>query len=268
MAAWDALEKKGYIRPAKPLPQATVTARTNIKKQMPSGGKAGVPTAAEQAQPTPEKAYQPGIWAHGIAVSMGFDDMPPEVEAEFAKLITEGDDPTAAQQKAIAYLRGTDWHKEKYAGFASGVVNGLWSTEADYGAWKSQVSDSYRRYYGRPPDANELMTFAQSGYGANTVEQIGQGHAWAQANAPDIQYLSGAFGEGQLDQTSLQSLGEQQVGRQSDLGSRLQAALDRTKQKMDRIFQGSLASPSMSLGGAGLSSPSLLGNKQNPDVQR
>jgi len=270
MAAFDALEKKGYIAPRKavPLPKGTVTARNEAKKQMPGGGKAGLPTKEDIATPAPEQVIQPGIWAHNIAASMGFTDMPPEVEAEFAKLITQGDDPQAAQQKAIAYLRGTDWHKAKYPGFASGVVNGLWGTEADYGAWRSQVSDSYRRYYGRPPDEQELMTFAQSGYGANTVEQIGQGHAWAQANTNDVQYTLGAFDTGRTDTAGLEALGQQQVGRQSDLGTRLQSSFQRALQKMDRIFSGSLATPSQSLGGAGLSAPSLLGGRQNPDVQR
>jgi hypothetical protein len=83
----------------------------------------------------------------------------------------------------------------------------------------------------------------------------------------DAQYYSGAFGQGQLGGKQQQALALQASGlRQSTLGASLQGALDQAMKRYQRVFQGTLASPSLSLGGGGLSAPSLLGQQQEPDV--
>lgn len=269
MSAFEELHKKGYIpapkagpnRPAPAAPPAAVRTAKPAPDRQKGTPKAGLP----DNKPAPEQAYQPGLWAHGIAASLGFTDMPPEVEQEFAKLFTDPSDPE--HLKALAYLRGTDWHHEKYAGFAAGVQNGLFGSEADYNAWHSQVLDAYRQYYGRTPTAAELASFTAQGYNAGVVHQIGEGHAWAQANTGDVQYALGAFDAGQIDPNSLEALGQQYAGRSSALGTALQGKFEQAMKKMQRLFEGTLASPNLSLGSGGLSAPSL--NPKNPqDVAR
>lgn len=282
MNAFEELHKKGYIPPPRSGPYKKPAATDPGGKHAPPPARGATPAKTRKAtpaktarpnlhappsdgKPAEQKDYDPQGWAHSIAISMGFTDMPPEVEQEFAKLFTDPSDPE--HLKALAYLRGTDWHHQKYSGFAAGVQNGLFGSEADYNAWHSQILDSYRQYYGRAPTAAELATFASQGFNAGVVHQIGEGHAWAQANTGDVQYALGAFDAGRVDPNSLEVLGQQYAGRSSDLGTKLQGRFELAMKKMQRIFEGTLASPNLSLGSGGLSAPSL--NPKNPqDIAR
>jgi hypothetical protein len=82
------------------------------------------------------------------------------------------------------------------------------------------------------------------------------------------QYLYGAFSDrgGQLNKNQQTSLALQQSGLQnSTIGARLQGQLDQALQRMQKVFQGTLAQPNLSLGSAGLEATSLR-PQQEPDL--
>jgi len=85
--------------------------------------------------------------------------------------------------------------------------------------------------------------------------------------AQDANQLLGSFGPGELNrrQTRALALGSNNL-QHSTLEKKLQSSLDKALQRYQRIFQGNAATPSLSLGAGGLQAPSLLGNKQEPDV--
>jgi hypothetical protein len=238
-------------KPPKPRPQATPLRQARPVTHT-TRGQGPAPTPADKV---PSPPPPPG--------SLGIPDLPPDIEAIVAQILAN--DPENGAARALAYIRGTDWYKVAYAGIGAGIKSGVISGEADYRSWKGQVADVFKRYYGRDATPEELVSFLAQGFTPGTVEQIGGGHAWAAANKADTEYLAGAFGEGRLTDAELQTLGEQQVGRQSVAGAGFQTKLDQAARKMQRIFEGTLASPSFQLGGAGLSAPSLQ-TKQKPDV--
>jgi hypothetical protein len=85
-------------------------------------------------------------------------------------------------------------------------------------------------------------------------------------DAKQAQALSASFGDGRLGGKQVRALALQENGLQhSTLGKRLQNSLDLAMARYQRIFSGTAATPSLSLSG-GLTAPSLLGNKQEPDV--
>lgn len=90
--------------------------------------------------------------------------------------------------------------------------------------------------------------------------------SFMQTSGGDVQYLSGAFGQGNLNIAQQKSLAMQQSGlRQTTLGARLQGQLDQAVKRMERAFQGTLAQPNLSLGPAGLQATSLQ-PQQEPDL--
>jgi hypothetical protein len=162
------------------------------------------------------------------------------VGAEYARrLAADGDDA------AIAWLRTTPWHQAEYRGLFAGVGLGLFSNEGEYRAYRNQVNNSYLQNYGRAATADELEGFINQGYSAGVVGQIGAGHAYAEANRADTQYLTGAFGGGQLSEQELQSYGEQRAGRDSALGSSILAKVESAMAKVNRVFQGQNASSAL-----------------------
>jgi hypothetical protein len=84
----------------------------------------------------------------------------------------------------------------------------------------------------------------------------------------DIDYVQGAFGgTGKtLTPAQYQKLALQQSGlQQSTLGARLQSQIEQATKRMQRVFEGTLAAPSLSIGEGGLQAPSL-NPRQQPDL--
>jgi hypothetical protein len=84
----------------------------------------------------------------------------------------------------------------------------------------------------------------------------------------DIDYVQGAFGgTGKtLTPAQYQKLALQQSGlQQSTLGARLQSQIEQATKRMQRVFEGTLAAPSLSMGEGGLQAPSL-NPRQQPDL--
>jgi hypothetical protein len=162
----------------------------------------------------------------------------------------------------MAYLRSTPWYAQTYRGIGHGIAKGIIGSESDYRAYVNSVQQSYRQYYGRDATGDEIEAFLAAGYAPGTIGQIGAGKAYVDANRGDIQYLAGAFGEGQLDDASLQAYGEEKAGRSSTMGIKLQGALDNALRKMSRVFEGQLATSAL-----GMDSLSQTQQRQRrPDV--
>lgn len=192
---------------------------------------------------------------------------PKQVVTELNSIFTKYPDSEAAKGAALAYVRGTDWYKATFPGINEGIRKGLIGDERDYRAYVNQATQLYKSYLGRDVTTGEVAAALKAG---NSVQQIGGklgGAAWVSANRQDVQQEAGAFGgtgHG-LSNEQLKALGEQNAGLSSTMGVQLEAKLAKVKQRMATIFEGTLATPSMSLATGRLSAPSLLAGKTNSD---
>ena len=176
---------------------------------------------------------------------LGIPGLPPDVLNRIDAIFRDGS-PNPVE-RAMAYLRSTPWYADTYRGIGQGVAKGIIGGEADYRAYVNQVNQHYRQFYGRDATGDEIEAFLTAGYTPGVIGQIGQGKAYVDANKGDIQYLSGAFGEGQLSGQELQTYGEQVVGRESTLGASIQSKVNFALRKMQRVFEGQLATSPLAL---------------------
>lgn len=146
---------------------------------------------------------------------------------------------------------------------------GLPSSTGDYLNGLLQYTQSVAplySQYGVPLTRGVIENNFKNGVTSDVIGKQLQGNAYIQANSPDIQYLAGAFGGGALNSDQLTAYGQQQAGLDSGLGEQLNTMISKAQARLNRIFQGSLATPSLSLtSGGGLSAPSL-GVPTKPDV--
>jgi hypothetical protein len=184
--------------------------------------------------------------------------------AQIEAIFNSNPDPGMAAQIAIGVIRGSDWYKTKYKGIGQGIAKGIIRDEGDYNAYVNQVQQSFTRYYGREATVEEIEAFLAAGYSVDTIEKKGAGKAYVDANRPDLQYYGGAFAEGQFSEEDLAAYGEQQAGLGSALGTKIQGKVDTAIRKAQRVFQGELATPNLSLGKQGLFAPSL--GRQDRDL--
>jgi hypothetical protein len=191
--------------------------------------------------------------------------MPPALVSAVKQYFAAHKDDPDVFAKVKEIVRGSDWWKQTFPGFWAGASSGLFQDETGYRNWYKAANDAFKRYYGKDMTANDAVGYLGNGFSPNTIEQIGAGHAYVEANRPDIQWAEGAFDTGQLSEADLQAYGEQQSGRQSDLGTRIQQRVNAAVEKAQRVFSGTLASPNLQLGSQGLSAPSL-NPKQKPDI--
>lgn len=109
--------------------------------------------------------------------------------------------------------------------------------------------------YGKTLTRADLEGLYRSGTSASTVGRQFAGDAYANAYAPDLQYLSGNFGDGQLSATDLSAYGREQAGLDTPLGQMLTRRLDQAQARVTKVFQGVVASPVLSLSGGRLRGP-------------
>lgn len=158
-----------------------------------------------------------------------------------------GDNQDAAMREAISYLMTTTWFAQNYAGYATGVQKSLWDDPfsgglAQYRDWKNSAQASYRQHYGREATNDELIQYINSGYKADRVERAGVAHSTIVANAPDWNYLSGAFGGGMLTDAEKQAYADEIAGVDTALGQQIKSKVDAALQRMQGVFQGQLGS--------------------------
>jgi hypothetical protein len=198
-------------------------------------------------------------------VYFGQYGLPSDLKAQIMALGQKygSSNPDVFYQSAQNLIRQSDWFQQTYPGFNSGVRAGLFTDETGYRGYVNQLNDIYQQYTGRSVTGAETSNALQSGLSPSYIGQQFQGQAYIGANQDQIQYLSGAFGGGQLSQSELASLGNEQAGIDTPQGQRFQTALQRAQQRLQGIFSGALATPSLSLSTGRLSAPSLV---RNPDV--
>lgn len=196
---------------------------------------------------------------------------PPEVVNELDRIFRTDPDTARAAANALAYVRGTDWYRQTFPGIDNarrvGLIRDERDYERDYRAYVNEVNQLYRQQYGRDVTNDEIVRYLGEGVNLDIIGRRLAGEAYIGANRGDLQYLAGAFGEGRLSEEQLTALGRQQAGLGSLLGADLLRRIGMAEQRLRRVFEGQLASPSLSLGPAGLSAPSLdrLGA---PDIGR
>lgn len=169
---------------------------------------------------------------------------------------------------AILYLRGTDWHKKMFPGFSEGFRSGVIQNERDYRLYLNSVNDAYKRFFTRDITGEELKHAFTRGWRPERVEGELTAGAFVQANRGDIQYLLGAFDEGQQGEEGLLSLGRQQVGIGSALGQDLLRRVALAQLRLRRVFEGTLATPALGIEDGRLTAPSLARGTLTPDIGR
>lgn len=173
---------------------------------------------------------------------------PPDVVNELDSIFRRYNDPSQAQAAALAYIRGTDWYKTTFAGIQDGIKNGVIGDESDYRAYVNQLNQYYQRYQGRNVTTSEVAQYLQQGWSTGQVDQHFQGQAYIAANKNDIQYQLGAFdSQGRATDAQLNALGDQAGGLDNALGPAVQKRIALAQQKLQRIFQGQLATPALSI---------------------
>lgn len=225
-------------------------------------GRPPAPAYAPPAYQPPPAVVPAGVrWQDYLTQFVG---LPPELVAQIENIFNGTPDAAQAAVIAVGVIRGSDWYKVKYRGIGEGIMRGILRDESDYNAYVNSVQQSYRRYYGRDAGAEEIEAFLKAGYSPDTVERKGAGKAYVDANRSDLQYYSGAFAEGQLSEEQLTAVGEQEAGLGTTLGASIQTKVAQAVKKAQRVFEGQLATPNLSLGSQGLYAPSL--GKQNRDL--
>jgi hypothetical protein len=197
---------------------------------------------------------------------LGLYGLPSDVAAKVSAIFSQTSDINQAVALALAYVRGTDWYSQTYPGIQEGIARGVVSNEADYRAYVNQLQQLNKQYYGIDVTSQQIADYLKAGYSVGHVGQLFQGDAYVKANANDLQYLSGAFGDGRLSSDQLQSLGQENAGLDSAMGQKIQGLVQKATQRMQTVFNGQVATPSLSLGGGGLAASSLAGKRATPSV--
>lgn len=220
------------------------------------GGGGGGDTKQPPALPPLDWRAYLGNW--------GFDESDINELDKIFKTYTDANQATAA---GLAYIRGTQWYAKTFAGIGAGIKAGLFNDEAGYRAYVNDLNQVYSRFYNRSVTTNEVQDFLNKGTNPNAVNAHLTGQAALQAQLPDVQYALGAFdSQGQATNSELSAYGDQLGGLGNLIGPQLQARLDKAKQRMATIFQGTLASPSLSLVGGRPVATSSGADISRPDV--
>lgn len=111
----------------------------------------------------------------------------------------------------------------------------------------TQLNSIYHQYTGAGVSRDEVTAAYQAGTSATTVAQQFAGKAFTDANGPDIQQTSGAFGDtGALTPDQLTALGQEQAGLDTPLGQAVTTAYQKAQQRLAGVFKGTLAHPALS----------------------
>jgi hypothetical protein len=199
-------------------------------------------------------------WAQFYFGSLG---LPADVIAKIDDIFRKNDDPTAASQIALAYIRGTPWYAQTFPGIQEGMKLGIVGDERDYRAYVNAINQQSINYQGRAISGSEIGAFLTNGLSVDTVTRQYAGAADINVNRNDYQYYAGNFGDGQLTNPELTGLGQQNAGLGNTVGLRVQRALAMASQRAQKIFDGPLSTPSLSLNKGGLSAPSLSTNQND-----
>lgn len=215
--------------------------KQNTAKQPKPGHEPGAGIAQAKAN---QGKKPPGAGQLNLAseVQQWIPNLPPDLANQVGQMISNGAD----ENRVFAFVHGTPWFQQNYAGFDAGVGKALWGgTIQDlsaYRQWRASVNQTMQQYYGREANQGDYISYATQGFGAGQIQNIGQGHAWAQANMGDVNYAVGAFDSGQpLTPQQIQTLGEQESGNTSTMGALLETRFKTALAKMNDLFGSTLA---------------------------
>ena len=196
---------------------------------------------------------------------LGIYGLPPDVAAKVNQIFTTATDVSQATALALAYIRGTSWYAQTYPGIQEGIARGVVSNEADYRSYLNNVNNLAKQYLGRDISGSELAGYLGQGFNVDRIGRIFQGGAIAQTSGQDWRYTTGAFDDqGALTSDEQTALGQEQAGIDTALGQRVQRRLALAQQRLQGVFQGSLATTGLSTSNGRLTSTTL--GAKAPDV--
>jgi len=226
-----------------------------------AAGAAGAPPAAPPPPTGPPRLPQLD-WATSFFSSLG---LPPDVVGKVNQIFSQYSDTTAATAAAMGYIRGTPWYATTYPGIGDAIAKGLVTDESGYRGLLNQQTQIYKQYMGRDISSAEFAANLTEGASSQTIGGRLQGAALAGTYGNDWQYKLGAFGDGQATPDQLQALGQETGGLDTPLGQQMKRRLDMAQQRLQGVFSGSLATPSLSMVNGRLSAPGLGGGAK-PDI--
>lgn len=242
----------------------------------PNAGGGDLPGQVAGGGATPPTITGPTDWSSVL----GLAGLPADVMAGVTHIFSTVADTNVAVAEALAYVRGTPWYATTFAGINTGIQHGLFSDESGYRNYRNALDQVYHQWTGAGVDATAFQAAIGEGVDPSVVNSRFQGQAWAGANQADVQYATGAFGtvsdniptqgptagNTRFSDAQVQTLGQEQagLGTPGGVGLKLDAAYQKAQQRMQRVFQGQVGTPQLSLTGLGqLSAPGL---GKNPDI--
>jgi hypothetical protein len=166
--------------------------------------------------------------------------------------------PDVFFNSALNAVRGSDWFKTTYPGFNAGVTAGLFTDETGYRGYVNSLNNVYQQYLNRHVSGDETAAALAQGATPDLIGRQFQGDAIANVNAPEWQYLSGAFDEnGALTGAERTAFGREQAGIDTPLGQMVQKRVQQATARASALFRGTLATPSLSVANGRLTAPSL-----------
>lgn len=192
---------------------------------------------------------------------------PTDVVAQLTNIFSQYSDPSQASAAALAYIRGTPWYSQTFPGIQAGLSAGLFSDESGYRSYVNDLNQLYQNYYGRQVNGTEVASFLNAGHAASYVGQHLSGQAQLAAEKGQDQYLLGAFDEqGVPNANDLSSYGDYLGGIGNMIGPQLTQRIQKAQQKMQDIFQGTLATPSLSMLNNGRLAASSSSGNSSTDI--
>lgn len=192
---------------------------------------ASKPTAPSPTQPAPTD------WSSYL----GIFGLPADVQRELNAIFNRTPDVNQAVSLALAYVRGTPWYAQEYAGINEGIAKGIIRNEQDYRANRNAFTQVYQQYAQRDITADEYASYLREGVSSDVVGKRFQGASIASVYGNDWQYAMGNFGEGLLSSEEKTAFGRQSAGLDSELGMRIQRRLQQANERIKSVFSGSLA---------------------------
>lgn len=223
----------------------------------PPGGGAGGSASTGAASPEVD-------WANVYFGQYGLpSDLINQIEALGKQYGTTN--PDVFMQSAQNLIRGSDWFKATYPGFAAGVTAGLFTDETGYRGYVNALNQVYQQYTGRAVGGGEVAAALSQGASPTLIGNQFQGDTIAKTNANEWQYMTGAFDTGQLSDAEKSALGREQAGIDTPLGQMVQKRVQLAMGRAQSLFGGRLAGSSLSIANGRLVSPSL-GGGSTPDI--